>query len=713
MAKNDFDIDFDFEKEYGLDPKAVLDSDYNDEDLDFSEFANLGIDLTQEGEEDFSDFDVDDLDLEEDLDFSNVDLSEEYDYEEVPELPDEDALDAALKFSEDIPEPEDFADEDSMEEAEDDIRFSDEDFDDEDDFADEGDDLLDFSRRASFFGEPEAQQEEATVYEEVTYDQKQPYAPAYDEEEEEDVPEGFDDEMEDEEAEEDKPSRRRKNDKPREPIKLTMPPFLTKLWKLYFPPKEEWDPKPDPNNPRRRRKKSKQQIFKEVYLPPIIAGISLVLVVVFAVGSLRNFISVKSEEREQAKQESIAAEQAAAQIQSESQRILEEAERMAAGYDYQGAADLIASFNNGDLTNYPDLTQKKADYINIQSSMVEHKDPSTIPNLSFHVLIHDMARAMADDDDLKGQYNKNFVSTTEFTKILEQLYSNGYVLVDFDSFTGTSTGVDGSETYYSTSIFLPEGKKPVMITETMVNYFGYMIDSNDDWVADAGGDGFASKLVVQNGEIKAEYVDANGQTSVGNYDLVPILEDFIKQHPDFSYRGARATLAVCGMQGIFGYRTNTSFVSIPSLGNDFYEQECADAKVLVQALREKGYTLACYSYDNVSYTGKSATQVEADINNWKNQIVPIIGDVDVIVYARESDIPDYSGNVFKVLYNAGFRYFVRHTVKEPVTEVNTTYVRQSRLMVTGMNMFWYPERFTGMFDTNLVLESVRGDVPKN
>ena len=38
MAKNDFDIDFDFEKEYGFDPKAILDSEDTDEDLDLSQF---------------------------------------------------------------------------------------------------------------------------------------------------------------------------------------------------------------------------------------------------------------------------------------------------------------------------------------------------------------------------------------------------------------------------------------------------------------------------------------------------------------------------------------------------------------------------------------------------------------------------------------------------------------------------------------------------
>ena len=56
MAKNDFDIDFDFEEEYGFDPKAILDSEYTDEDLDLSQFDDdLGIDLKEAGAE-FADF---------------------------------------------------------------------------------------------------------------------------------------------------------------------------------------------------------------------------------------------------------------------------------------------------------------------------------------------------------------------------------------------------------------------------------------------------------------------------------------------------------------------------------------------------------------------------------------------------------------------------------------------------------------------------------
>ena len=42
----------------------------------------------------------------------------------------------------------------------------------------------------------------------------------------------------------------------------------------------------------------------------------------------------------------------------------------------------------------------------------------------------------------------------------------------------------------------------------------------------------------------------DGSVSVGSYDLVPLLDDFIKEHPDFSYRGAKACIAFTGYNGI-------------------------------------------------------------------------------------------------------------------------------------------------------------------
>ena len=293
---------------------------------------------------------------------------------------------------------------------------------------------------------------------------------------------------------------------------------------------------------------------------------------------------------------------------------------------------------------------------------------------------------------------------------MTQLYNNGYVLVDFKSFVGSNQDLTGSMNFAYNSIYLPEGKKPVMITETMVNYFEYMVDGNKDGEPDAMGAGFANKLVLDSsGNIKAEYVDGSNQTQTGDYDLVPILETFIASHPDFVYKGSRATLAVSGSQGVFGYRTDSSYVA--SKGDQYRQEQVAQAKVVVDALREKGYTIACYSYANKDYKQLSVNEIRTDIQNFTSQAIPVLGDVDTIVFARGTDIDDYSGNKFSVLYDAGYRYFVGAS-SEIKTDINITYVHQSRLMVTGNALAWHSNLFTNYFDCNVVLDvSTRGNVP--
>ena len=681
MAKNDFDIDFDFEEEYGFDPKAILDSEFEDGELDLSEFEEeaLGIDLAAEDTEepDYSDFDVDDLDL--DLDEAVEDAAE-------PELDEDEFVDEVLA-------------EDSFSEAD----FG-EDY-------DEGDDLLDFSRRESFFDvpaeDPAEQSFDDTAYEQAAVEEQitQQLQQMQDEDApvEEEIPEDV--ELDGEEVVEEK--SRRRPAKTREPIKLTVPPFLTKLVALYMPPKELINPQQDPENPRRRRKKSKLQIFKEAYLPAILAVLTLVMILSLCVGAIGNALERKEiNDAAKAASEEAAANEAE-RIAIEASRVMDNARLLAAGYDYDEAIAMLDSFS-GNMEEYPEMVAMKSEYINAMGRLVHWSDPNEIPNLSFHVLIEDPTRAFSDKE-YGGLYNRNFVTTEEFSRILQNLYANNYVLVDFDSFISSNAGTDGTQTFFADGVMLPEGKKPVMITETMVNYFNYMIDKDSDGDY---GDGFASRLVVTpSGDVKAEYVDANGQTLTGDYDLVPILESFIKAHPDFSYQGARATLAVTGSEGIFGYRINTSVIS--TKGNDYYSEQVAGAQKVVEALRAKGYTMACFTYDNVSYKEKNANQISADLTSWTNEISPVIGDVDILVYARTCDIGDYTGNKFTVLYNAGFRFFVTNG-SEPATTVNSSFVKQTRLMVTGEHMAWNASDFSELFDCNAVLNLTArgGSVPR-
>lgn len=482
------------------------------------------------------------------------------------------------------------------------------------------------------------------------------------------------------------------------------------------PEYEEPEPEPEPvreltpeeRREARRLKRQKEREFKENVLPRYIAAGAAALILFFIAGSVIRGMIQGAKDRED-QQNANASSQSAAQLQEqEAQRLLEEAAALAQGYDYAAAIEKLDSFS-GEITAYPDMVNRRAEYVQSGSQLTAWSDPSKIANLSFHMLIADPSRAFTNAS-LGKRYNQNFVTIDEFEKILQQLYDNNYVLVGLDDLYTETVGTDGVTTYSANTIYLPSGKKPVMITETLANYLNYMVDSNDDGEPDKDGAGFAYRLVVDaNGKVKAEMVTSTGDVSVGNYDLVPILDDFIASHPDFSYRGARALLAVCGYEGIFGYRINESVVK--DKGQAYYDEQVAGAKKVVEALREEGYDFACYSYGNISYGSiTDASKLKNDLTSWANEIAPVLGNVDVLVFAQTSDLEAYTGSKYNVLYSSGFRYFINNA-SAPWSEIGNGYVRQSRLMVTGSNMYYYSHYFSDYFNAVAVLNSSRGTVP--
>ena len=465
-----------------------------------------------------------------------------------------------------------------------------------------------------------------------------------------------------------------------------------------------------PVNPR-RKKRSQMQIFKEAYLPVIIAALALVLIVVFIIGSISRAVQKSKAEKDAsiAASSSLAAEQE--KLEQRIQALIAEAEVLAASYDYEAAIALLNTFD-GDLTVHTQINDQIIVYERAMKSMVAWNDPSQIPNLSFQILLADADRGFAHET-YGSAINRNFVTTEEFSKILQQLYANGYILVDFDDFIEVNTTPDGATSYTAKTLYLPSGKKPVMLTQTNVNYNYYLIDSDGDRLADAKGTGIASKLLWNGSTFTNEMVDAAGNTVTGNFDLVPILESFIAQNPDFSYRGARATLALTGYNGLFGYRTHPKAATY--FGDAAYQQAIQDATALANALRSTGYKLAFYTYENVPYGDYSLSQIQTDLNDWTNEAVPILGNLDMIVFAQNSDISNeavYTGEKYEALRNAGFRYYVGFSNGgTPWTTITNDYVRQGRIMVSGSNMAHHADWFAAMFDAATVLDASRGNVP--
>ena len=458
----------------------------------------------------------------------------------------------------------------------------------------------------------------------------------------------------------------------------------------------------------RRRKRSQLEIFKEAYLPAVIVCVALLMILIFIIGSIAH--AVQRSKLEHNRQEALAQQQLEEkkQLRAQADAALAQADMLAAQYGYEEAIALLDALPAA-THNYQDVSTKRAELVSKQQTLVLWDDNSQVVNLSFQLLIADTQRAFADAN-LADSYKKNFITVTEFTKILQQLYENGYMLISMDDIIEITPSGDGGNIYEGKQLYLPEGKKPLILTQTNVNYNTYMVDGDGDKMPDKGGDGFASRLVIdENGALACEIVMADGTVETGAYDLVPILESFIATHPDFSYKGARAILAVTGYDGLFGYRTGSKAET--ELNATFRQSECDAVIPVIEKLRESGYDIACYTYGNTGYGSADMATINDELNKWSSEVTDILGDCNIFVFAK-NDITNtstlYAGEKFNALYNAGFRYFLGFCNSgAPWSLCADTYVRQGRILVTGENLKDHADWFTGIFDPTAVLDSTR------
>ena len=425
-----------------------------------------------------------------------------------------------------------------------------------------------------------------------------------------------------------------------------------------------------PTAQRRKRRKSKKQIFKEKYLPFIILGVSGLLCLSFIFGSVSMGRARKSEK---AKQERITQ-----LLRDEAEDLKSRAAAMAAEYDYENAMKTLAGYSGG-LSNNSELLDLYNSYKNALAALVVWDDLSEIPNLSFRTLMADLSKAAADPDR-GGRYKKNYITTGEFSAILEQLYDNGYVLVSLYDFAVPVTAADGSVAVNRTSIRLPEGKKPIILTQEGVNYYSHTEKSG----------GFADCLTVN---ASGELTCLMGETE-GAFDFVPVLNAFLAEHPDFSYEGARATIAVSGYEGLFGMTLDQS----------------AEITAVADKLRSQGYDIACYTYADMEYADFGVAGVQEDLDKWTAEILPILGTTDILVYPTGGDIKGheaYTGGKYDALHAYGFRYFVGTDSGETWGMTTGEYARQTRTLVTGANLTDHPDWYAEFFDAATVLSPDR------
>lgn len=419
-------------------------------------------------------------------------------------------------------------------------------------------------------------------------------------------------------------------------------------------------------NPRRKRRRSVKRLIR-TYLPLIVVVVLIILFIIFAVGSVKR----SNERREQERQESLAVEASIAQQQmdweAEAARLIEESKKFAASCEYDKAIAVLETFS-GNMSDFTNLLSTRQSYESAESALVPWEDPKKIPFLSFGKLVADPITGFGGDS---GSENRSlYISCPEFTAILQQLYDNGYMLVDMDDIFTTTKAEDGSALIVRNELRLPAGKKPIVLIQCQSS-------------------GFENPLLVdEDGNFSTKVSPENGESYTGSYDFVPLLEDFIEAHPGFSLKGARAVLAVTGYNGLFGHPL----------------EDTATITSLVSALREKGYTLASNTYGNISYGKSDIQDMQDDLYSWEAAVTPLLGETEIIAYAKSGDVNDgkdsYGSNKkYEKIYAAGFKYYMGTCYNStPWMSITDNTIRMGRIMVTGNNLKDKASLYSGLFD---------------
>lgn len=386
--------------------------------------------------------------------------------------------------------------------------------------------------------------------------------------------------------------------------------------------------------------------------------------------------------------------------------IIEEADLKAAMYDYDAAIALVEGVEN--YQDIEELVEAHSRYEELKSKCVLWPDNTTISHIFVHSLIVDTDRAFYSSSSTHpgymGGYDQYMTTVYEFNKMIESMYEKGYVLISIHDIAKREVGEDGTEHLVKQDIWLPEGKTPFVLSQDDVNYYAYM-----------SGDGFAEKIVIgEDGLPTCEYIEKDGTVVYGEYDMMPIIDRFVREHPDFSYHGAKGILALTGYEGALGYDTGLSMKIYDGMDETekmkLIEAEREKATAVADALKADGWEFASHSYTHSNMTNNSVSKVEYDTNRWKEEVEPIVGDTDIYIYPYGADICDwrkYEGEKYDILKAAGFWYFCNVDGSRYWIQIRDQYFRMGRINTDGYRFRVTPEKLTYFFDVDEIFDPAR------
>ncbi|MEG1682218.1 MAG: hydrolase [Oscillospiraceae bacterium] len=274
-----------------------------------------------------------------------------------------------------------------------------------------------------------------------------------------------------------------------------------------------------------------------------------------------------------------------------------------------------------------------------------------VEHLFFHPVIAYPQLAFDGDSQANG-LDDWMITVGEYNKILQSLYDKNYVLVDINQVWKEGVDAAGKPVMVRQELLVPEGKMPLILSYDDVNYYQYMLK-----------DGLTYKLIIgEDGRLWSQGKDPDGKEVISqDLDALPILDKFVRAHPDFSPYGAKGCLSLTGYEGILGYRTMTEKEDTSAAHEANRQKEIQAVKPIIAELKRTGWTFGSHTWGHINLAKKSLSVVQADTVKWQNEVGSLVGETSILFYphgARPdgSDV-ESTGAIFKYLQGQGFRVF--------------------------------------------------------
>ncbi len=322
-----------------------------------------------------------------------------------------------------------------------------------------------------------------------------------------------------------------------------------------------------------------------------------------------------------------------------------------------------------------------------------------IHHIFFHQVIAYPELAFDGDSHEEG-IDDWMVTVSELNKILDSLYEKNYYLVNWNDVWVEYTNENGEQRMKQQTLMIPKGKIPLVISIDDTCYYQMYCEN-----------GFMEKLIIgDDGDIWAYGHDPQGnEVTTQDLDIIPILDKFVKQHPDFSMNGVKACLCLTGYEGILGYRTNTDTQSWTNEDEANRLLEVEAVKPIVERLKETGWYFGCHTWGHIRLESKSLETVKSDMTRWLNEVGSIVGETKLMIYPHGSrpDGNDWTqtGEVFRYLQGLGFRIFASVGVE------NFVYIKKDicavildRLHPDGTTLRWERDTYLPYFDAAEVFD---------